>query len=362
VHFDTNADTVARAQFTDVATGTTTTVFTFPPQYQRVQGNQSFDELSRDGRWLAGMVQRDDGEGVIFALNLETGTLGATLPIDELYQNRCTPDPTWGNVWPDWVGVSPLGNYLVVQWVRDATTPCSGLETYDLQTGAFIGRVQAGHPHGDLGYAPGVGEYFFTEEPAGPPPYNGNPALSYRLLPGTSTVSLPNYVIVDLTWADGSHFSARGPAGLTLVSMGGWDDGVWRRFEQELYLVDLAGGVARLAHHHSSACGYWVQPRATVSADGRYVCFASDWTLGTGTSSCTGPGDLGHGDAYVIDLCGDCPGDVNCDKLVDAADGLLVMEGLGVGVRWKAGDITEDDRTNLNDIAVVQVQLGTQCN
>ena len=33
-------------QETDVESGTTETVFTFPPEYQRIRGNQSFDEIA----------------------------------------------------------------------------------------------------------------------------------------------------------------------------------------------------------------------------------------------------------------------------------------------------------------------------
>ncbi|NIN95957.1 MAG: hypothetical protein GTO49_13485, partial [Anaerolineae bacterium] len=95
---------------------------------------QSWDELSRDGRWLAGMASRNDGAQVIFALDLQNLVLGAQLPLPDLYAGPCEPDPVWGEVEPDWVGVSPLGNYLVVQWVRDGTTRCSGLEIFDLQT------------------------------------------------------------------------------------------------------------------------------------------------------------------------------------------------------------------------------------
>jgi len=37
---------VLRLQVTDVDVLTTTTVFTFLPEYERIRGNQSFDELS----------------------------------------------------------------------------------------------------------------------------------------------------------------------------------------------------------------------------------------------------------------------------------------------------------------------------
>lgn len=133
VHFDGNDDTVLRLQFTDIDTLTTTTVFTFPGEYEYILVNQSFDELSEDGRWLAGMAVRSDNESVIFSLDIKGLTLGVEKSISDLYSASCGPDTIWGNVEPDWVGVSPLGKYLVVQWVRDGTTRCSGLETFDIR-------------------------------------------------------------------------------------------------------------------------------------------------------------------------------------------------------------------------------------
>jgi uncharacterized repeat protein (TIGR01451 family) len=298
VHFDSNSDTVVRLQFTDVDALTTSTVFTFPAQYERVRVNQSFDELSEDGRWLAGMVSRNDGAQVIFALDLQTGTLGAELPLPDLYAGPCTPDPVWGQVEPDWIGVSPLGKYLVVQWPRDGTTRCSGLETFDLRTGAFVGRVYDGHQHGDLGVEPdGVTEFFMTFELYHP---SGNLAIGVRNLPGTSTVSPPTYVRV-MGWF-GEHISCRGRYGVCLVTTTGDPSNGWSALEGEVFLQSTDGSVLRLVHHRSSSCGYWVQPRASISRDGRYVVFASDWRYGTETNSCTGRDPLGRGDPYVVDL------------------------------------------------------------
>ena len=93
VHYDSNADTILRVQFTDVDTATTATVFTFPAAYERIRTNQSFDELSDDGKWMAGMASCGDGEQVIFALDLENGVLGAELGISQLYAGPCDPDP-----------------------------------------------------------------------------------------------------------------------------------------------------------------------------------------------------------------------------------------------------------------------------
>jgi hypothetical protein len=354
VHFDTNADTVVRLQFTDVDTLSTSTVFTFPTQYERVRVNQSFDELSEDGRWLGGMVTRDDGADVIFALDIQNQTLGALLPLPDLYAGPCDPDPVWGEVEPDWVGVSPLGNYLVVQWQRDGITRCSGLETFDLQSGAFVGRVYDGHQHGDLGVdSDGITEFFMTFELYHP---SGNEALGVRELPGTDTVSPPTYV-QELDWI-GDHISCQGPHGVCLVTTYDNETGGWSALEGELFLQYTDGSVLRLAHHRSSGCGYWVQPRASISRDGRYVVFASDWGQETGTDSCGGGNYLGRGDPYIIDLWADCdlPGDLNCDCVVDITDIMLVAS------RWhsSAGDDDYDPAYDLNDdgnIDIVDIML-----
>lgn len=293
VHFDTNADTDLTLQFTNLDTLATTDVFTFPPSYRFIVGNQSFDEISGDGRWLAGFATRDDGERVIFALDMENRSLGALLPMTSLYTTGgCAADPVWGQVEPDWIAASPLGKHLVVGWPRDGTARCSGLETFDIRTGVFSGRVYDGHQHGDLGVAPdGVSEFFMTFELAAPAPNNDRPAIGMRLLPGTATVSPPTFLQV-LDWGNAEHISARGPHGLGLVTAGTLADNGWNPFEGEVFVQYTNGSVLRLAHHRSSSSEYWVQPRASISRDGRYVVFASDWGRPTD----------GRGDPYIIDL------------------------------------------------------------
>jgi hypothetical protein len=64
----------------------------------------------------------------------------------------------------------------------------------------------------------------------------------------------------------------------------------------------IDGSVLRLAHHRSTSCGYWVQPRASLSRSGLYAVFTSDWGQETGENSCSDGGDLGRGDVYIIDL------------------------------------------------------------
>ena len=94
----------------------------------------------------------------------------------------------------------------------------------------------------------------------------------------------------------------QGPPGVGLVSWGRLTDTNDFPFEVELFLQYTDGSVRRLVHHRSSTCGYWVQPRASLSRDGRYVVFASDWGLETGQDGCAGGDELGRGDPYLIDL------------------------------------------------------------
>lgn len=306
VHFDSNEDETLVLQFTDVTSGDTTDVFTFPEAYWRYLGNQSNDELSRNGVWLAGQAVGEGDWSRIFALNIEDGRLGAELDPAALYSGVCTPDPEFGPIDPDWIGVSPLGRYLLVQWATEGTGRCEGLETYNIESGDYVGHVTSGHPHADTTLlADGETEVFVTADLTGPAPGGsyvggadaedgdqGSPALTYRVLPGPAEGEAePNYLYL-IDWGGFEHISCRGPFGYCLL--GGYpspENGARDPLEDEVYVIRLDGsGVIRLAHHHSSGADYWSQPRASWSADGRYVIFDSDWGLDEQTI------------AYVIDL------------------------------------------------------------
>ena len=121
-----------------------------------------------------------------------------------------------------------------------------------------MGRTYDGHQHGDLGLSAGGGEFFMTYALAASP-------LSPRPAVGQA-----------------GHISCQGSAGVCLVSKGSSLGDAWQAMDGELLLVYADSTVAqphllRLAHHRASGCGYWVQPRASLSLDGRYAVFASDW-------------------------------------------------------------------------------------
>ena len=181
----------------------------------------------------------------------------------------------------------------MVQWTVPGTQRCEGLESFDINTGQFVGRVNAEHPHSDLTVlTDGQTEVYVSVPSGGVPngasyvsgvPMDNNldfsyPTLAYWELPGPATgEGQPKYLYLTDTIFE--HISCRGPFGWCLVTSypnmlnGGRDP-----LEDELFLIKLDGSkVVRLAHHHSSGDHYYAQPRASFSADGRYVVFDTDW-------------------------------------------------------------------------------------
>jgi hypothetical protein len=288
VHVDTNFDEDVNILFTDVDTGVTTEVATLP-NLVRIENEASFEELSHDGRWLAGMGTLADGTLVAFSWDLIANAYGAYIPVSDLYASVCTPDPEWGEILPDAITPSPLGNFLVLSWGKEATTRCSGTETFDIGTGEYIGHVQDTRAHADLGVAPDGREFLML--------YSGSQVVTYWL-PGGETAAAPTLVFEMGDWI-GEHISCQGLPGVCLLSTRDEPaNGQWLPLEGELILLSLDGSIRRLAHHRSSICGYWSQPRATISRDGTLVAYSSDW----GFAGCTADNDVGTADPYILEV------------------------------------------------------------
>ena len=295
IHFDSNDPSVndhVELQLTDVSSAETSSIYTFPNSYQSINTPASSDEVSENGRYIAGTLRRRDSETVFFALDLETKQLLIEKPLSDFYRsNTCQADPVWGEVGQDWVGVSPDGNYLVLQWKRTGTERCSGLEIFDIHSGAFIKQIMTSTAHGDLGISPS-GQNFFMSTILTSPEDNNFPAIVTYDLP-TGNMNL----IRTTAWGDGEHISCQGPHGSCLITS---VVDVNTALHNEIYLQYLDGSVKRLAHHRSSACDYWVQPRASIAKDGSAIVFASDFASQTGKSSCDA--GLEGGEAYMIRL------------------------------------------------------------
>jgi len=314
IFFDDNGDSTLRLEQLNVDSGSVTPLFTFPANYQTIVTVSSSDELSNDGRWLAGLATTPSGN-VIFSLNIEESItqfqlVGTQVPISDLFQptGSCeiytdideNGQPiVYGAVDPDWIGVSPLGNYLIVQWERDGTTPCSGLELRNIQTGALIANIRDRHDHGSLGLTADGREAFLSI--MGESPENSQlPALAYWELGDRS--SNPHFLLT-IPW-NLDHVSCVGPRGICAVTSYYAEGNQRQVFDGEIYLIGFDRSVKRLLHHRSSECGYWVQPRASISRDGRYIVFDSDLQIETGgQTSCERLNTLeGGGEVYIIDL------------------------------------------------------------
>lgn len=234
--------------------------------YRYITSSVSFEELSRDGQWMAVYIANDgSGNTRLLTVNLSDRRIA----MNRRLQDMCAPDPQWGLLEPDWIGVSPNGNYAVVQWARDGDQMCGGMELYDIETGAFVRRIHTHHSHSDLGLAEDGREVLVSFELSHPDNPN-YPAIILYWLDGSEAQYLRM-----IPWYRGEHVSCQGPPGVWLVSAGR-DEGN-PLLQGELYVVYGDGSLRRIAHHRSDSCDYWSQPKATMSVDGARVAFSSDW-------------------------------------------------------------------------------------
>lgn len=276
----------------DVDSNTSVIAFTFNQPYNvssRVQ-----EEMSYDGRWTPSMVHNGTGNAAyhVVAVDIINKAAGADILMGSLFTSgggTCAPDAQYGILLPDYVAVDPLGKYLAFGWARDGAAgkdasgnqvaSCSGVELYDMKTGAFIRHIYDGHQHGDYGMTTDGREFYLTVA-------LNTSDITIQWLDGGMSTRLRG-----MSWGSWGHVSCQGPNGYCLVS--GYDAGVGDTYVgfNELYLISTKdGALRRIYHHRATACTYWQQPRASMSKDGRYVIFDSDW----GTCS-NGPAP------YVID-------------------------------------------------------------
>ncbi len=282
IHFDSNdtgsGNVLVRIQKTNVRTGTVTDIAVLPAQYERVQPSISWEELSRNGRWITAYLYKTDDSMTFMAYDLVNHSIAAELDeIGDLYNGRCgSPNPAG----PNWVAPSPDGKYMVIQWNEDGSSPCQGVEVYDIQTGAYVGHVANHRQHSDMGFdedgkAIYVTSYFLNDL-----------LLTVTRFPGSvNFANSYDKVVLDPFWDHVDHISAQGPPGVFVVTAGGSPG---QAFAGEIYLVYTAGIAAdnqqndqaqvnRLTLHRSTSCDYYHEPHASMSRDGKYVVFASDW-------------------------------------------------------------------------------------
>jgi hypothetical protein len=184
----------------------------------------------------------------------------------------------------DWVSISPLGNYVVVDYADWETGRNHGMEVYDRNL-KFIWQKPLGPGHTDMGTDAGNQEIMIMEK------YDGDVdstfIMKYRLSDGQETKLLGLSSLFDLhisyrnqqlkDWCVISTFDFSGRLS---------DDSLtWLPFEDEIFALKLDGSryVKRIAHHHSQRYSpstldlYAAEPHATINRSGDRILFGSNW-------------------------------------------------------------------------------------
>jgi hypothetical protein len=208
----------------------------------------------------------------------------------------------------NWIRVSPLGNYLVVQF---AGNPDEGEYTYDLDMN-YIGHLTRGDEHGDFAVDESGVEWFIDYNHNSGNPFSGPYVIKSRLpdgyddyLAGDETAMS---IILKVSWHFGDHISClsyrKGWCVITTRENSGQP---WEALEGEVIKVYLDSTeedphIERLCHHRSDqyyardncdpewAGWYWTSPHATTNRDGSKIMYGSNWE-----ENC-------FSEAYVIDL------------------------------------------------------------
>jgi len=255
----------------------------------RAEGN-----MSNDGHYIA-LCGYDINYNTLdfFVFDVLANTIHSTFAVN-------------GNVTDfDWISISPLGNYVIVDYATDVVAPYNGVEVYDKDFN-FLWRKPLGAGHSDYGLD-----------------YNGEEVLimdfydvdsnfmyinKYLLSNGMTTHLLSVSPDFDL------HESCRAMSRIGWVYISTFDfvgrltdDSLsWLPFEDEIFAVkmDGSGDVQRYAHHHSKRYSlstpnsdssvYFAEPHATINKNGTRILFGSNWRLNIAQDTSV--------DAYIVDL------------------------------------------------------------
>jgi len=281
----------------DIATDVRTALHTFS-QYAwgdtRGEGN-----LSNDGRTYAfcGQLYNETTGVVTFKDIVVYGIVG-----DQILKTLPLPQPLTDF---DWVSISPLGNYVVVDYANWNTGRYNGVEVYDRQLN-FLWQKPLGFGHSDLGLDANNDEVLIMD--VYDEDLNTTFINKYRLADGTKTTLVEVSPLFDMHescrnmnrkgWCFVSTFDS--PGRLTDSSAD------WLPFEDEIFALkmDGSGDVQRIAHHHSRRFSpttpdpdtsvYWAEPHATADRTGTRVLWGSNWRMNLNQVSGV--------DAYVADF------------------------------------------------------------
>lgn len=250
----------------DIDTGVIKDGYTFTQPYAKGAFGQ--EELSEDGHWTMTYVYGgSDNKRHLIATDVVTGVKGADLIIEDMFVAGKCPG---SSVDPNWIAASPQSRYAVIGWSGDGgqATPgvphCTGIELYDLKTGAYVRHIYDGHQHGDNGVNLQGTEFFLSNIMYGPDFINfGYDGVASQ--------------IRRADWGALGHISCRSMVrGSCVIDGYALGTGQYVGY-QEVYILNLDGSILRLFHHRSTASSYWVEPRTTVSPDGKIILFDTDW-------------------------------------------------------------------------------------
>ncbi|QOJ33893.1 MAG: hypothetical protein HRU82_02540 [Nitrospira sp.] len=232
---------------------------------------KTFTGLGHTGGYVTQMNMSDDAD--VFAMRFEGGTGNGYVFWKRSTNTVLMSAASVANL--DEVEVDKSGQYGIIVY-----TSGNGAEVWDLTAGPTqVGSDLTGNNafnHRDTGSG-GV----FTHRPA-------NTSLGYRSLatPTTITDLLPS---MTNGWSYSStqdHFSMQGANDLWALASRYKSDGssVTKAFDNEIMQVatDGSGRVRRIAHHRSVFNEYYDSPFASISRDGKFVNFSSNWGSASG--------------------------------------------------------------------------------
>jgi hypothetical protein len=262
-------------------------------------GTRGEGNLSRNGRYFAfvGMIYDTTTQETIFK-DLLVFDLDADSVVSKLHLPLTLTDF-------DWVSISPLGNYVVVDYATNNIGRFEGVEVYD-RNFQFIWQKPLGAGHSDLGIDENGNEVLVMDYyDSGT---NSNFIKKYFLSNGQE-ISL-----IELSWQFDLHISCRNYARSEWCFVSTFDNEArltddslsWMPFEDEIFALkmDGSGEVQRIAHHHSrrfspttpnrDSSVYWAEPHATVDYNGGRILFGSNWRENIEIDSSV--------DSYIIDF------------------------------------------------------------
>lgn len=237
----------------------------------------SWEDASADGRYIPIHNQSGGGDQAAI-IDTATGQVRSQVSTGGL----------------DWVGVSPSGQYMALQYSNRGTGPTSGLVIHDAATGLALGHATDHHEHGDLGVDSAGQDVFGTVAWTDLCANGEAPCFSVSPLPDAIEGNrLANRRVFDPPVGNYTTCRAHRRGGFCMSSDDFGAPGA-APFKGELWLNRMSdGAVLRLTHHRSTSSSYYSYVRPTLSPSGRYALFTSDWAR---------PGRTDQADLYVIDL------------------------------------------------------------